>query len=127
MRGILALLLGGFGVGAFLRRWRRQPSIPAGPDPAAELRERLAKARAEAATAPTETPVGTGEQRVSTSEAAVPLSAAPSGAVESTDVIGADEAEAAVADEPVVEDANGPEARRRALYESTRTRMDELS
>ena len=127
MRGILALLLGGLGVGAFLRRWRRQPSIPAGPDPAAELRERLAKARADAAAAPVDTPVGTGKQRVSTSEAAVRPSAEPSGAAESTDVIEADEAEAAVADEPLVEDANGPEARRRALYESTRARMDELS
>ena len=46
MRRALAWIAGGLGLAALLRHRRREPAAPSGPDPAAELREKLAQARA---------------------------------------------------------------------------------
>jgi hypothetical protein len=43
MRGFLAMIVGGLGLGAFLHRRRAQPPQELGPDPAAELRAVLAQ------------------------------------------------------------------------------------
>jgi hypothetical protein len=46
MRGLLLLGAGGLGVRAFWRRLRRRSELPAlGPDPAAELRAKLAESK----------------------------------------------------------------------------------
>ncbi len=45
MRGFLVLVMGGLGLGAFLRRLRRRPPELVGPDPADELRAKLAETK----------------------------------------------------------------------------------
>jgi hypothetical protein len=45
MKGFLAMVVGGLGLGALLRRRRQQPLAEIGPDPADELRARLAQSK----------------------------------------------------------------------------------
>jgi hypothetical protein len=45
MKRFLALLVGGLGFGAFARRRRKAPPAELGPDPAVELRAKLAESK----------------------------------------------------------------------------------
>jgi hypothetical protein len=48
MKGFLMMVVGGLGLGALLRRRRRHPVVELGPDPAAELRAKLAESKSAA-------------------------------------------------------------------------------
>ncbi len=128
MKRLVAVFLGGLGggvgVSAYAKRLRgkggRAAIADLGPNPADELRERLAAAKAAAAAAPAP---GAAEVPVPEPAEAVPTSAVAESAPE---------AEPAPAADPTPEAAPAPanelglDARRRDVHERARRALDEL-
>ena len=98
MKRLLALFAGGFGLRALARRRHRDPGAELGPDPALELRAKLAESKAAASPEP---------EQSGSAEDSKPEDATPDD--------GAD-----------VASPFDPQARRRDVHERARDAIDEL-